>query len=309
MADGFASVPAASAERFDVAVEDGVTIAAYEFHSGRDNAPVLFWAHANGFSAGCYTPFLERLTARFRVFAYDVRGQGGSTAPPEPYSETLVFDRFARDMEAVTYAATSRAGDAPLYFGGHSFSAATMYHLGSNLGFAPWRAITTFDATMRPDDLPEVIEKYSGHTVERIARTSQRRRDFPDRAAFIAAMNRPGRFDTFAPDMMEAYARGALAPHPSGEGFTLACPPEVEAGVYAGVRDVRPWRGLVRFPPIPAHVLGADPDRGGTWVGAVQPYAAERLPNARFTEMTGCGHLMPQERPDECAGFVLEMLG
>ena len=109
-----------------VSVEDDVTIAAYELAGACANAPALLWGHANGFSGGSYLPLLQRLArGGFRVFAYDARGQGGSTTPPEPYGETITFDRFAHDMERVVGAIRRRAPNNPLYFAGHSFSAAT----------------------------------------------------------------------------------------------------------------------------------------------------------------------------------------
>ncbi|MEC8134712.1 MAG: hypothetical protein VX107_00960, partial [Pseudomonadota bacterium] len=87
------SIPAEAARRFDVPVEDGVTIAAYELKDCPNDAPVLLWGHANGFSAGSYLPLLQLLSTRFNVFAYDVRGQGASKTPPEPFTKTVAFDR------------------------------------------------------------------------------------------------------------------------------------------------------------------------------------------------------------------------
>jgi pimeloyl-ACP methyl ester carboxylesterase len=40
----------------------------------------------------------------------------------------------------------------------------------------------------------------------------------------------------------------------------------------------------------------------------VQSDVARHLPDARITTMTGAGHLMPFERPAECAEIVLAML-
>ncbi|MEC8774827.1 MAG: alpha/beta fold hydrolase, partial [Pseudomonadota bacterium] len=124
------SIPAEAARRFDVPVEDGVTIAAYELKDCPSDAPVLLWGHANGFSAGSYLPLLQLLSKRFNVFAYDVRGQGASTTPPEPFTKTVAFDRFAHDMERVANTVQAPTSGKPLYFAGHSFSAATMYYLG-----------------------------------------------------------------------------------------------------------------------------------------------------------------------------------
>ena len=123
-------------------------------------------------------------------------------------------------------------------------------------------------------------------------------------------MARPRAFGFFAREMLEAHCRATLRPRRDGtEGWELSCPPEVEAGTYDAVgRTTAPYDSLSRF-PVPAHMIGADPEApGGTWIGQLHPEFARRLPNGRYTKMTGHGHLMPFERPAECADIVLEML-
>jgi len=311
----FSSIPAAAARRLDVPVEDGVTLALYALTEGAGNAPVLLWGHANGFSAGAYLPFLRRLAARFRVFAYDARGQGGSSAPPEPYGETIRFERFAHDLEAVVYRVQAEAPGAPLYYGGHSFSAAAMFYLGGALGFAPWRRVTTFDATLRPSDRDDLLAKSAARHAPLAELTLRRRRYFDDRAAYAAAMGRPKAFGHFAPEMLAALCDATVRPRRDGApdagkgGLELCCPPEIEAATYNAVAaTTAPYDGLGGF-PVEAHLVGADPAvRGGHWIAEVQGDVARRLPHSRYTRMTGAGHLMPFERPQDCAEIVLEML-
>ena len=173
----YPSIGAEFAEQFAVEVDDGVTIAAYELTNAQSDTPVLLWGHANGFSAGSYLPLLRHLVnGGLRVFSYDVRGQGGSSTPPEPFAETITFDRFARDLEQVATAVLSRAPGTPIYFAGHSFSAAAMYYLGGGLGFAPWRAVTTFDATLRPSDHQDTMTAYYAKRPSMSHRALRRRR-------------------------------------------------------------------------------------------------------------------------------------
>lgn len=307
----FPSLTDAVADHFSVSVEDGVTISAYELRDARQEAPILLWGHANGFSAGSYLPLLQRLVeGGFRVFAYDVRGQGGSSTPPEPFAETVAFDRFARDMERVTTAVRDRAPEAAIYFAGHSFSAATMYYLGGGLGFAPWRRVVTFDATLRPSDYQDVMTAYYANRPSMAHGAMRRRRHFDSPDAYLEAMSRPRAFGTFDREMLEAHCHATLRPRRDGEtGWELSCPPEVEAGTYEAVgRTTAPYDSLSGF-PVPAHMVGADPEApGGTWIGQLHAEFARRLPNGRYTLMKHCGHLMPFQQPAECAEIVLEML-
>jgi pimeloyl-ACP methyl ester carboxylesterase len=306
----FSSLPATAAERFDVPVEDGVTIAAYELHEGSANTPVLVWGHANGFGAGSYLPFLRRLTTHFRIFAYDARGQGGSSTPPEPYTSTICFDRFARDLEAVVYRVQARAPKAPLYYGGHSFSAAGMFHLGGNFGFAPWRAVTTFDATLRPSDRGDLRQISKARSSPLAEMTLRRRRYFDTPADYATAMARPKAFGYFTPEMLDALCQATIRPRCNGlEGYELSCSPEIEAATYNSVAaTTAPYDGLMDF-PVSAHLIAADPAvPNSNWIAEVQFDVARHLPDARVTTMKGAGHLMPFERPDECAKIILAML-
>lgn len=307
----YPSIAAELAEQFAVEVNDGVTIAAYELVEAQSNTPVLLWGHANGFSAGSYLPLLRRLVnGGLRVFSYDVRGQGGSTTPPEPFAKTITFDRFARDLEQVTTAVLARAPGAPIYFAGHSFSAAAMYYLGGGLGFAPWRAVTTFDATLRPSDHQDIMTAYYAKRPSMSHGALRRRRFFDSRDAYIEAMGRPHAYGSFARNMLEAHCHATLRPRQDGtEGWELSCPPEVEAATYEAVgRTTAPYDSLPKF-PVSAHMIGADLEaHGGTWIGRLQPEFARRLPHGRYTKMTGHGHLMPFEQPAKCVEIVLEML-
>ena len=207
---------------------------------------MLPWAHANGSSAGSYLPFLVRLSNCFRVFAYNARGHGGSSRPQKPYGATLSFDTFARDMESIVYTNHDRIGDVPLYFAGHSFSGATMYYLGGHYGFAPWRSVTTFNATILPNNPPEIPKMLTKNQIDHCKRAKRRRADWPGLATYKAALGRPGAFDDWTTEMLEAHCKASISP--INDGYTLACLPKIEAVVFAGVRDSRPWQSLNAFP-------------------------------------------------------------
>jgi len=307
----YPSIPADAAVQFDVAVNDGVTIAAYELNGASAYAPALLWGHANGFSGGSYLPLLQRLTrGGFQVFAYDTRGQGGSTTPPELLSETISFDHFAADLERVVGAVRERARNKPLYFAGHSFSAAAMYYLGGGLGFAPWRAVVTFDATLRPSGHQDVLKAFYAKTSPLSKGAARRRRYFDNEQVYLEAMSRPHAFASFAPEMLKAHCRATLRPRRDGaKGGELSCTPEVEAATYDAVgRTTAPYDSLPKF-SVPAHMIGADPEApGGTWIGQLHHNFARRLPNGRYTMMKGAGHLMPFQRPGDCAEYILNML-
>ncbi len=64
-----------------VPFSDG-SISLLEWKAGED-APVLVFAHANGFNASTYIHLLAPLAGEFRVLALDMRGHGETTLPTD----------------------------------------------------------------------------------------------------------------------------------------------------------------------------------------------------------------------------------
>lgn len=53
---------------------------------GEDDAPSVVLAGSLGSTLAMWDPIVPRLAARFRVVRYDLRGHGGSSTPPGPYT-------------------------------------------------------------------------------------------------------------------------------------------------------------------------------------------------------------------------------
>jgi len=299
-----------TADAFPVQAADGPTLRAYALPAADDGLPALLWGHANGFAAGSYTPLLRMLGARFRVFAYDARGHGGSDVPPPPFPHTLHIDRYARDLDAVAGAVRARIGDAPLYFASHSFSGVAALRLGAVFGSAPWAGITVFEPPLTPTpDLPNnaiAISKSKG--LSEMAR--RRRRRWPSPDAYAESLAGRSAYAAFRPDMLRAHCHATLQPTAEGD-WELACPPEVEMATYATVLNFSTFHNLPNF-PLPVHFVAGDPapaDGPPSWAALVQAEAAARVRKGRLTVLTGTGHMMPFERPEECRDIVFDMAG
>jgi len=64
---------------------------------GSEHAPPLLMLHSLGSSLQMWDPQLPALRERLRVIRYDLRGHGGSSAPPAPYS----LDELGADVLAL----------------------------------------------------------------------------------------------------------------------------------------------------------------------------------------------------------------
>ena len=102
---------------------DGCRIA-YRF-DGRADAPVLMLSNSLALSFHMWDGLFERLSRRFRVLRYDLRGHGGSDVPPGAYSlprlgcdVVELLDHLA--LERVAFCGTSIGGFIGQWLGIHA---------------------------------------------------------------------------------------------------------------------------------------------------------------------------------------------
>jgi pimeloyl-ACP methyl ester carboxylesterase len=312
MAPDFTSIAAADAETWLVPGGGAARLRLYRLRgAGRDGTPILL-GHCNGFSAGCYLPLLRTLSARHDVYAFDHRGHGGSddiiTAEGAPLADSV-----ANDVGALVEAVAALRPDVPIHYVGHSLSAAALLHLaishGTRYRQLPLAQVVLIEPPVFPDAQNPLFEECARSTVELVARTRRRRRRWPNREAYVAALRGRGPFAAFAPGMLEQLAVATL--RPSDHEFELACAPDTEAAIFStwGRPILFPFLGQV--PDRPAMTLvGGDPDGGPgrDWVTAIMPSVAARIEHLRFFTMKGHGHLWPFEAPDHAASFLLERI-
>lgn len=281
---------------------------AYELVEAPDEAPAALFAHANGFNAGCYAPFLEALSGRLKLFAYDARGHGASAllSPETPGAYDL--DRFAEDQAAVVEAVRGRIGAGELHFVAHSFGGLAAVVSAGRFGMNPWRTMTLFEPPIYPPPGHEHREVAEADLPTFVAWAKRRQERWSSPQEYRAAMARHPAFGSVSPEMFEVYAEAALTPDEGG-GYVLRCPGEVEALVYAGCPASEAFDVLADV-PAPTLVLGSDPalrrGRGFfNWPAEVTRDVAEALPRGSHRTMTGLGHLMVLEDPEICADVAL----
>lgn len=314
----FVSISDRDAELIPVQGHRGVRLNLYQLRPGRPAGPVILFGHACGFAAGSYLPLFERLVADAEIFAFDARGHGGSDVPaPEPgiYDP----DSYARDLAALGAATAARAQGRPLHYVGHSLCAAAMLRLGAVFPALfraiPWRSVLIFEPPIFPSaDRPEHAECLEKD--RRLAqRTAARRRDFASPEELVGLIAGRGVFRDVRREFLVAHAVATLKP--AAVGYTLACPPEVEAATFASFGEDSTFRALPEFPAEPPlhYVAGDATAADRNWATLAAPAVAERLgaragraARRRFTALPGRGHLMIQEDPELTAGLIREML-
>ena len=303
------TLPSDFAEAFTVPTTGGLELRVYRLLKVPDEAvPALIFAHANGFNAGCYQPFLSRLSAHFRVFAYDARGHGNSSRPLDNLEHDYAMVRFAEDLSAITARVRRMIGpDSGLHFASHSLGGLGAVLMEAELDEAPFDSLTLFEPPIYPpDDHPERAAALM-HVPIFIRWAAGRRGIFPDRQALRAEMDNIITYRRFAPEMMEAYVAAAVEAGPDG-GLVLRCPGVIESAIYGNC----PYSGIFEQTAAVrtrARIYGTDQSvlpELHSWAPGTMASIAANMTQAEARTMPGCLHLMVQEDPAACAAAVAD---
>ncbi len=138
---------------------------------------------------------------------------------------------------------------------------------------------------------------------------SRRKRDFASPEAMIERFQDRDPYDLFNARVFEDYCRYGLLPCSDGEGFELACPPEVEGSVYASSRSNAGILGTAKQVDIPVLVVRAkqldlmDFKSSPTW-----PQLASILPQGTDMHRPDRTHFHPFEDPADAARIISEAM-
>lgn len=189
----------------------GIELAVWEWPG--DDPPFLF-AHATGFHGRCWDHIIRLLPDDRRCLAIDARGHGRSAKPEPPYH----WRAFGRDL--VLAASLFEVEDAIGI--GHSMGGHITVQAAA-LRPETYRALLLIDPTIFPRD-------YYGGPAPDASFTRRRRNNFasPDEM-FERFRDRPP-FQSWRPEILRDYCDYGVLPN--GDGYILACPPEVEASIY-----------------------------------------------------------------------------
>lgn len=138
---------------------------------------------------------------------------------------------------------------------------------------------------------------------------SRRKRDFASPEEMMERFRERDPYDLFDPRVFEDYCRYGLLPAQDGDGYELACPPEVEAGVYASSRSNAGILETARAVDIPVLVVRAkqldfqDFKGSPTW-----PELASILPQGSDLHRPDRTHFHPFEDPADAARIIREAI-
>lgn len=270
---------------------NGIHLAVHEWASKGGGAPLVF-AHATGFHGRVFDAIIAAFPDH-PTYAVDLRGHGQSRAGP-----IADWRLVASDVTGFL----EQAGLTGAVGIGHSMGAHTLLQVAAD---APGRLarLVLFDPVILAPEYYAAAE--TQFTADNPHPAIRRKRDFASPEAMMERFAARDPYDLFDARVFEDYCRHGLVPAASGEGLELACPPEVEASVYASSRSnsgILEAAGRVDIPVLVVrarHTSLNDFKSSPTWPGL-----AERLPQGTDLYRPDMTHFHPFQAPSDAARII-----
>ncbi|HSF12338.1 MAG TPA: alpha/beta hydrolase [Erythrobacter sp.] len=274
---------------------NGIDVAVHEWASDGGGSPLVF-AHATGFHGRVFDTII-RAFPDHPTYAIDLRGHGQSRAGP-------ITDWRLVASDVAQFLAQAHINDAVGI--GHSMGAHALLQVAAD---QPGRfaKLVLFDPVILAPEFYAPGEPL--YTADNPHPAIRRKRDFASPEAMIERFQTRDPYNLFDARVFADYCRFGLVPAPSGEGMELACPPEVEASVYASSRSNGAVLEAAKQVDIPVLVVRAkatsltDFKSSPTW-----PELAGHLPQGTDCYRPDMTHFHPFEDPADAARIIAEWI-
>lgn len=269
---------------------NGVEIALWEW-PGQD--PAVFFCHATGFHARCWDQVIARIPGR-HYFAIDARGHGHSSKPAPPYA----WRDFGRDVEAVAQAiGLSGAIGVGHSMGGHAIA------LAAALRPQAFSGLLLVDPVIRSRD------EYRGPW-QRAKFVAKRRNRWASADEMFERFALRAPFDAWDRNVLRDYCEYGLVA--KGDGFVLACPPDIEAAIYenspAPESNIYPEIASIQIPVLLVRAGKPTKPDDIMSVSPTAPDLASYFAHGADLCLTEHSHFIPMEAPALVARLVQEVL-
>ncbi len=264
----------------------------------------LHFTHANGYTPAAYTPLIETLTPRYRVFSMLLR----PLWPEHAQGPNGVKDWSPLADDLITF--LDQLGEKNVIGVGHSIGGVITL-LAALRRPELFRAVVMIDPVLFPPGFLlawTVIDKLglTRHIHPLIATTLRRQRVFESTDAMYDSYRRKAVFSRIDDRNLRTCVEALVRPRSDGQ-VELIYSPEWEARLYlVGPQvDWQLWKELHTLRPPALIVRGGDVEPG--WpdgMGAVK----QRLPHAAIHSVAGAGHLVPLEKPGEVGAVTRDFL-
>ena len=263
----------------------------------RGAGPSVFLLHATGFHARLWDRVVASLPAGTHVIAPDHRGHGRSYKPAS-------LSDWAATSDALLPLIDRFAG-AQLVGCGHSMGSYVLSRLAAERPEAFGHIFLIDPVIMDPvfyaHSAGQPVPDPSAHPVAR------RRNRWDGRSAMLASFAERPPYAHWQPEVLADYCRYGLLPATGGEGWELACPPQLEASVYLGAALTDPYAWIDRITAPSTVIRAKSGERANNLDFSVSPSwpgLGARLGAIRDEQWAELSHFIPMEAPQRIANLI-----
>jgi lipase len=270
---------------------NGNEIAVYEYAGAE---PAILFAHATGFHARCWDTVIARLPGR-RSIALDFHGHGRSAKPDPPYRWRAFGEELAALVRRLNLENALGVGHS---MGGHALT------LAAALCPAAFASVLLLD----PVILPEEAYGSDAGNYEYVAR---RRNHWKSPQEMFQRFRERAPFQYWDVEALRDYCEHGLAPAADGNGFTLACPPAIEAAIYpnSAAPESNIYAEIARVEAPTTVVRAGRPAPPDSFERSITaPDLASRFRRGRDVVLIERSHFIPMEAPALVAGMIRDYL-
>lgn len=258
--------------------------------------PAVFLAHATSFHARCWDQVVERLPG-IHCIAIDMRGHGRSDRPPPPYPWLAFGEDVAAVAEALGLRGTLGVGHSK---GGHAVIN------GAFLNPSAFAALLLIDPVVAPRARYSLPAPLTQHP------SAKRRNHWASPGEFFERLAGREPFSLWDPLVLRDYCDFGLLPRPDGDGYELACRPEIESLLYsggAGEADPYPAIESLELPVriVRARVRADGEDAAPMSTSTCEPGLATHFKHAEDVYLPEYGHFIPMQSPETVATHIREL--
>ena len=269
------------------------------FWEGPVDAPILHWAHANGFNGQTYDRLLSKLADRFNIYAWDTPGYG-MTDKGSFYDEINPVLGYSYDLEALIIELFKKH-KRKILLGGHS--------IGGSLSLMVSKYIEEKISGLILAD-PVVINYHYQYLTKylspfgydsstlKLTKQALRKRDRWDSfETVLKSYTNRGIFTTWKAGFLKDYLLGGTKKDKNG--VYLSCNPKIEAASFKNTEIVATPK-IIKGTRVPIVLLIAEI---GSTTASLNSF--KRLINLKKIEVIERGtHFFPMEQPDKLISSI-----
>jgi pimeloyl-ACP methyl ester carboxylesterase len=263
---------------------DGLEIAVWEW-PGLE--PTVVFCHATGFHGRCWDQIVGRLDGR-RSIALDFRGHGRSSKPAPPYHWRRIGNDLAGLTERLEIEAAIGVGHS---MGGHSVV----------LAAARNRKAFSSLLLLDPVIFPEAAYTGANESLDFVLR---RKNVWESTCQMFERFSNKPPYSSWDRAVLRDYCDYAL------EGSALACPPEVEASIYAHSteQDANIYAEIATVTAAVDVVRSSESYDYGRFQGSpTSPDLASHFQHGTDRRLPHVSHFIPMEAPALVAELILRL--